>query len=474
MALLMPYLVQRQRRSTLRGTFRVWSSESVKARNQRLHAQLHSLAEEGGGGLSPDEMGGVLSSLEKKMLADIQRHMASAQQEHREMVQSRTPTPPRRSAKRQAEAVPAEYWQAAASKTASPASSRPPASEPAPATPARRKAKDDSSSSSSSSSSSNSSRAEAAATTTVGPRIAKKPPSRQPQSGGDSSSSTSGRAATRGADTAAAARPSAVTKDATFLVSQNHLPEAPEELTLHIAFEGLKLTDGDTQVQLLAYEDILRFRRLKEGAGMSLSLKEGPDVVLSSEEGNKIYSTVQSKVKELAEMLQLDAASGSHSSGGGGGGPKVASSRPSPSAIGSPSARKPKGDDTPNKWLRRFSTSLAPNPNDVRAIAGQVGQKTPVKQWNDPMALAVAEEEVEKKMDEVVEAQAALRHKVSTLIRGGDVEFLTQQMPILQQKLDRAQKLFQKSIAEMPADRRTVCPALCCVQWFHLSDTVLA
>ena len=55
-------------------------------------------------------------------------------------------------------------------------------------------------------------------------------------------------------------------------------------------------------------------------------------------------------------------------------------------------------------------------------------------------------EAAEAKMRDVVEAQAALRHEVATLMRAGDVEFLMNQMPTLQANVKSAEDAFKRAL----------------------------
>ena len=52
----------------------------------------------------------------------------------------------------------------------------------------------------------------------------------------------------------------------------------------------------------------------------------------------------------------------------------------------------------------------------------------------------------EMKMKNVVEAQAALRHEVATLMRAGNVDFLMKQMPTLQSNVKSAEEAFKRSL----------------------------
>ena len=60
------------------------------------------------------------------------------------------------------------------------------------------------------------------------------------------------------------------------------------------------------------YEDIVRFRRLKDGrVGLALTLKAGPSVELTSDDaaaGAEIFPTVHAKIQELAKQRATDTS----------------------------------------------------------------------------------------------------------------------------------------------------------------------
>ena len=229
----------------------------------------------------------------------------------------------------------------------------------------------------------------------------------------------------------------------TFAVNQTHLPEQPSELVLHVAFEGLKLfvPDGLTPVQLIPYENIVRFRRLKEGAGLALTLTDGSGVILPSEEagGSEIYDTVQAKVEELAMMLKTDSRSVHLSADEEA---KLAAKYLPKSTMGDSDA--PRKDEEPKKKLmRRFSVSLADRPPPM----GGVPQPSVEE-------LAAIQSTTEAAMATLVEAQAGLRHKVSALMRAGDTKYLAEQMPAMQAKTTDADREYKKCLAKLPDDLR--------------------
>ena len=53
-----------------------------------------------------------------------------------------------------------------------------------------------------------------------------------------------------------------------------------------------------------------------------------------------------------------------------------------------------------------------------------------------------------------VESQAALRHKVSALMRAGDTEYLAEQMPELQARTAEADKEYRRCLEALPAEER--------------------
>ena len=53
-----------------------------------------------------------------------------------------------------------------------------------------------------------------------------------------------------------------------------------------------------------------------------------------------------------------------------------------------------------------------------------------------------------------MESQAALRHKVSALMRAGDTEYLAEQMPELQARTAEADKEYRRCLEALPAEER--------------------
>jgi hypothetical protein len=238
----------------------------------------------------------------------------------------------------------------------------------------------------------------------------------------------------------------------TFEVQQTHLPDEPSALVLHVAFEGLKLfhPEASAAVQVLPYEDITRFRRLKEGAGLALTLQDGSEVTLTSETagGSEIYATVQAKVSELAKMLQTDSRSALvHMSAEEEAELAAKYLSKAPGAIDPQRKDSGDGDEPKKSLMRRFSVSLAPPPPPPMMMMGGSSQPSPHE-------LAAAQASTEAAMENLVEAQAALRHKVSALMRAGDTEYLAAQMPELQAKTANADKEYKKSLAQLPDDLR--------------------
>eukprot|EP01050_Picozoa_sp_SAG11_P005702 SAG11_NODE_411_length_9696_cov_46.841513_5_plen_205_part_00 len=73
-----------------------------------------------------------------------------------------------------------------------------------------------------------------------------------------------------------------------FEVTQTHLPEVVETLLLRVAEPGLELLSGARSVQMLAFEDIARFRRMQGGAGIVLTVGED-DVRASRQQPSRIH-----------------------------------------------------------------------------------------------------------------------------------------------------------------------------------------
>ena len=53
-----------------------------------------------------------------------------------------------------------------------------------------------------------------------------------------------------------------------------------------------------------------------------------------------------------------------------------------------------------------------------------------------------------------MESQAALRHKVSALMRAGDTEYLAEQMPELQARTAEADKEYRRCLEALPPEER--------------------
>lgn len=122
------------------------------------------------------------------------------------------------------------------------------------------------------------------------------------------------------------------------------------------------------------------------------------------------------------------------------------------SASESDSARSPPHTMADDSETQRKSVSKKSLMRRLSVL--QAERASPASGTLSSNEIAAAQASTDAAMENLVEAQAALRHKVSALMRAGDTGYLAKQMPELQTRTAIADREYKKCLARLPDDLR--------------------